>query len=414
MKSKLNFKQPKYIFPIIILPFVLFLGYKIIEFTKTDEQPIQTQKELSTSLGDVKADILSKNESYDKFYESREKRSMIMGIEDEKQNEKQAFNDNLSIKQKRYIDSLEIVREKLLKDLEAKRQRKNNTQQKYYEDNNEETSIDEDERNFQRQMKLLKMINGDDDESRKKEEEERQQELEEEKRNDPLKMMKKQMLFLDSLEQSKNPELQAKSKAQQRLFENQKKKEAFLNSTLEVSKESPNSREFNSISKKKKSKFIKAVIDESIKGYLGSRLRLRLLEDTFVGEHKMPKGTYLYAQISGFTLQRVNLNVVSVMLDDEIIPINLAIFDLDGLKGLYVPRSTFREMIRELSTGQNYMQNSPINEMSQGFFTSLFSGMLNSASEMIIKTIKANKVNLKYNSYVLLINERELNQNKIN
>jgi hypothetical protein len=147
--------------------------------------------------------------------------------------------------------------------------------------------------------------------------------------NDPVKNLKKQMLMMDSLEKSRDPKFQAQYKAEQTLKKNKEKMEKFLNSSLTV-KKAGISNEFNTISVKKEPNYVKAVIDEDIKGYLGSRIRFRLLEDVQAGRYVIPKGTILYGQISGFTLQRVNLNVVSVLVDGNILPINLSVFDIDG------------------------------------------------------------------------------------
>ena len=97
---------------------------------------------------------------------------------------------------------------------------------------------------------------------------------------------------------------------------------------------------------------------------MGSRIRFRLLEDVQAGRYVIPKGTILYGQISGFTL-KVNLNVVSVLVDGNILPINLSVFDIDGMQGLYVPASAFREMMRELGT--NSVQGTTFRKCSESF-----------------------------------------------
>ena len=145
---------------------------------------------------------------------------------------------------------------------------------------------------------------------------------------------------------------------------------------------------------------------------LGSRFRIRLLEDIFIGKKQkrlVRKGSFLYAEIAGFSQQRVYLSIVSVMTNNEIYPINLSIYDMDGLKGLYVPASAFREMIREL--GANSVQGVNV-ETGQGFFTSLASNLFRSTSEAVAAIIRKNKVKLKYNSYIYLINEQDLNKNE--
>ena len=218
------------------------------------------------------------------------------------------------------------------------------------------------------------------------------------------------MLFMDSLEKTKDPQYQREMMAQKRLRENKEKMNEFLNTTLDVHK-SNTIGQFNHISKEKPNNTIKAVIDENIKGYLGSRIRIRLLEDIFIGKKKMAvkKGSFLYAEISGFSMQRVELNIISVMIDNQIYPINLSIYDMDGIRGLYVPASTFREMTRQL--GANSVQGINV-ENGQGFFSSIASNLFRSASEAVVAIIRKNKVTLKYSTYIYLINEKELIKNK--
>lgn len=214
---------------------------------------------------------------------------------------------------------------------------------------------------------------------------------------------------MDSLEHANNPEYQEKLRVEKRLKENEKKMKDFLSKTHEVKKSSI-SNGFNHISREKEENFIKAVIDENIKGYLGSRIRIRLLEDVWVKNKKIGKGTILYAQISGFTLQRVNLNIVSVMANGEILPINLSIYDLDGMKGLYVPASAFREMMREFGT--NSMQGATLEQGSESFFTSFLTQAVQSTSTTIANLIRKNKAKIKYNTQILLINEKNLKENE--
>ncbi len=408
-KNKINFKSKKYIFPLIFLPFIIFIGYQIINFIeqKESQKEEERQKELSISLGEVRDSILNKNAAYDEFYKSRENRTMITNLEKE-QDSLLYYSETLDNKQKRLIDSIENEREKAFRNNGMGL----NQRKSYYTPNSSKQTknveIDEDEREYQRQVELIKMLNGTEKKLSQKQEE---KEEVEEKEVDPLRMMKEQMLFMDSIERARNPELKAQMEAQNILKRKQAKMEEFLNSTFNVSKKS-NSAAFNHISKEKTSNLIKAVIDENIKGYLGSRIRIRLLEDVFVGNTKMPKGTVLYALISGFGLQRVNLNIVSVMLEGEIFPINLSVYDNDGMKGLYVPRSAFREMMREIGSNTNYLQGSSMQNGNQNFYASLISGVINSASQTIAKVIRSNKVRLKYNSFVYLVDEKEL-KNKL-
>ena len=401
--KKLNFKQPKYIIPLIVLPFVMFFGYQGNQMLSKDDKKEIKKDELSTSLGETQDSILSKNEAYDQFFEKKDDRTMLDGL-DKENDSMNIYSDNLDAKQKRYIDSLNYVRKQQEK-------RDNEMRKSYY--NPTAPKYSNDDKDYKRSADIIRMLNDggsgktsqDKYDSRTADNYYKKDNSE----NDPIKNLKKQMLMMDSLEKSRDPKFQAQYKAEQTLKKNKEKMEKFLNSSLTV-KKAGISNEFNTISVKKEPNYVKAVIDEDIKGYLGSRIRFRLLEDVQAGRYEIPKGTILYGQISGFTLQRVNLNVVSVLVDGNILPINLSVFDIDGMQGLYVPASAFREMMRELGT--NSVQGTTLESGSESFFTSMASNLFSSASQTISNIIRKNKAKLKYNTYIYLINEKELKENE--
>jgi conjugative transposon TraM protein len=405
--KKLNFKQPKYIIPLIVLPFVMFFGYQGNQMLSKDDKKEIKKDELSTSLGETQDSILSKNEAYDQFFEKKDDRTMLDGL-DKENDSMNIYSDNLDTKQKRYIDSLNYVRKQQEK-------RDNEMRKSYY--NPTAPKYSNDDKDYKRSTDIIRMLN--DGGSGKTSQDNIDKKYDsrttdnyykkDNSENDPVKNLKKQMLMMDSLEKSRDPKFQAQYKAEQTLKKNKEKMEKFLNSSLTV-KKAGISNEFNTISVKKEPNYVKAVIDEDIKGYLGSRIRFRLLEDVQAGRYVIPKGTILYGQISGFTLQRVNLNVVSVLVDGNILPINLSVFDIDGMQGLYVPASAFREMMRELGT--NSVQGTTLESGSESFFTSMASNLFSSASQTISNIIRKNKAKLKYNTYIYLINEKELKENE--
>lgn len=156
---------------------------------------------------------------------------------------------------------------------------------------------------------------------------------------------------------------------------------------------------------------IKAIIDEDIKAVDGSRVRLRLLDDVEIGEVVVPKGAYLYATMSGFGSQRVKGNVKSLMVTDELLKVNLSIYDTDGLEGLYVPGSTFRETSKDVASsalGSNVNMN---NGAGGNSFTQWGMQAVQNAyqrtSNAISKSVKKNKAKLKYGTFVYLVNDKE-------
>ncbi|KUJ50067.1 conjugative transposon protein TraM [Chryseobacterium sp. JAH] len=394
--KKINFREKKYVLPLLALPFIFLFAFVANQFVK-EEIPKEKPKELSLSLGESQDSIMTKNDAYDSFFKKDDNRTMLGGL-DKEQDSLLSYEDQLSLSQKRKIDSLKAV----------------NSRQNQYQANGNLSSYynpkqEKDDQDYKRSSEIIKMLN---DKSYGKQEstyagipKENKQSVQQ----DPVKYLKQQMLVMDSLEKARDPEYQNKLNAENKLKANKEKMEEFLNSTFNVSKSGINN-DFNAVYKEKENSFIKAVIDEDNKGFLGSRIRLRLLEDIFVGNKKISKGSVLYGQISGFTMQRVDLKIISVFANGEILPINLSIYDVDGMKGLYVPQSVFRDMIREM--GSNSVQGTQMDMGGEGFFTTIGSKLFTSTSKSIANLIKTNKAKLKYNSYVFLIDEKQLKESQ--
>ena len=158
-------------------------------------------------------------------------------------------------------------------------------------------------------------------------------------------------------------------------------------------------------------KLIKAIIDEDIKAVDGSRVRLRLLDDVEINETTLKKGAYLYATMSGFSSQRVKGNITSILVNDELIKVSLSIYDTDGMEGLYVPSSSFRETGKEVASSAVSGNMSMNNGTSENSFAQWGMQAVQNAyqktTNAIGKAIKKNKVKLKYGTFVYLINSKE-------
>jgi conjugative transposon TraM protein len=382
---KIDFKQKKYILPIIIFPFTLLGFYLYKDTFKSDTSAVLVQKEgLQSGLSDVsesvkKNELQDKLENYENTYKNARGENGMSNIDQEKV-ELQAYD--------RYVTPRE----------ELKNEEIENTELKGYNPPKSKKS---------ESSELLNLFRNEPKNSRKLEEEE-----DEKPKYDPMDIMKKQANMMDSINKANDPEFQAEMKKLQKQELLEKELAKRKANALKVQKANATRFEFNTIKPVKENEFIKAIIDENVKGYAGSRIRIRLLEDVKIGTNLLSKGTYLYAIINGFTEQRVMMKIVSVMYQNKILPINLDIFDMDGMLGLYVPSSAFRDFTKEL--GSSTMQGQDLaSGNSQDFLMSTMSKAFQSTSQALASAIRKNKAKFKYNTYIFLIDEQEL-QNKNN
>lgn len=401
--KKINFKQPKYVLPLIALPFLCLLFYVGTSWGKgkkpTPEEEAkakQNTEEINPSIPDPSkevqnAEMKDKFEAYTDRFKKESDYSAVRSLDPTESNQRgihSVYNDN----EKRRIDSITAE----IKSRQLRQRTGGGYSGSGYmpsvQTGGRNSAMSETDRKLAQAMSELnqrRMRSGDNGPSRPQEDDYSKQ----------MRMFKQQMDYMDSLEKSRDPEYRANSK--------KKLKPAKIDTAtvkpLAVTKtNSINPRVFNTIRAEKSDLFIKAIIDENVQGYAGSRIRIRLLDDIQVGQELLLKGTYLYGLIYGFQAQRVLISITSVMVDNKVLPISLKLYDNDGLEGLYVPASKFREFTKELgANGAQGIQYSSEggNEIMTGLFTKLFTSTTTAAAQLI----KKDKAKLKYNTIVYLV-----------
>ena len=178
--------------------------------------------------------------------------------------------------------------------------------------------------------------------------------------------------------------------------------------------ESKNAGRFNTISAQKDidAPLIKAMIDKTTKAHEGTRLRFKLLDDVTINKTLLKKGTYLYGLVTGFGQQRVKATITSILVGNKFLKVRLSVYDNDGMEGFYVPESAFRDWMRE--AGSQAMQTNL--QLDNGSGSSLtgesvalqaLQNVYQSASTAVSANMRKNKARIKYNTIVYLINTNE-------
>lgn len=155
---------------------------------------------------------------------------------------------------------------------------------------------------------------------------------------------------------------------------------------------------------------IMAMIDQDVKATAGSRVRIRLLSDLFAGDVLIPKGTYVYGMVTGFQTQRVNISVKYIPFKEQSIPVQLDLFDNDGYLGLYVPGSNFREFTKEIGSQASQGMSTVVMADGSNVVNNILSQIFNSTTTTAANLIKKNKASLKYNYIVYLRDGSDVNQ----
>lgn len=136
----------------------------------------------------------------------------------------------------------------------------------------------------------------------------------------------------------------------------------------------------------------------------GQTVKLRLLEPLQAGNIVVPKNTLVSgsAKVQG---ERLDIQVSSLEYAGNIIPVELAVYDSDGQKGLSVPSSLEQEAAKEamanigagLGTSISFAQSA-----GQQVAMDLTRGLMQGGSQYLAKKFRTVKVHLKANYQVML------------
>lgn len=395
--KKINFKQPKYMLPAILYFPILFTGYFVIDMFYTEKAEIadptmQSTEYLNPNLpqAKVKDELDGKYESMLKSYGKIDDFSAIENIDGEEENQLEEYESKYSDSDLETMDSTAIAAqqraEEMQRQLQLSAERGNSMQ-----DGEMPLALSETERLIQELQREKEMREG----------------------------------LERALAQAREAGQNATETASQAgevtvngtitYNENAVNTPSDNDDTQEVVKRTRQTSDFfNTLSENEpQSNLIKAIIDEDIKAVDGSRVRLRLLDDIEIGSVVMPKGSYIYAIMSGFGSQRVKGSAKSLLYKDELIKVSLSIYDTDGLEGLYVPSSSFRETSKEvassaMSGNMSMNQGSYDNSLAQWGMQAV-QNAYQRTTNAISKSIKKNSAKLKYGTFVYLVNGKEKN-----
>ena len=394
--KKINWKQPKYMIPLIIYFPLLFVGYFVIDLFHTEKAEIPdglaTTEYLNPDLPEAKMKgdgIGNKYESMLKSYGKIDDYSALGNIERNEEETREEYESKYTDEEREQLEAQEAA-----KLAEMQRQLQESAQKgQEIAQGGSPSEEDRIARSKQREQEAMDELNRAIAQAR-------------------LQAQQSMMPAATDTADAGQREGKVEASDKKKTDDDEEPQEV-------VKKVKITSDYFNTLcDNDKETSLIKAIIDENIKAVDGSRVRLRLLDDIEINDVVVPKGSYLYATMSGFGSQRVKGNVQSIMVDDDIVKVSLALYDTDGLEGLYVPSSQFRETTKDVGSGALSNTSSLTNSSTTSgnslatWGAQTITNAVQKTSNAISKAIKKNNVKLKYGTFVYLINSRSNKKDK--
>ena len=398
--KKINFKQPKYMIPLLVLLPLLFIGYQasnMLSFESEVDDGLAETESVNTDLPEINASKeLETKSKYQAMLDGFGKVTDYTAVsQTEKEEERKMEVESLyKESEKQRIDSLMAVQA-----AEAEKLRKEFQQQQ-----DQWKSEREAARNGSNVVSRNQALEEELIRDKKRQEDEYQQLLKQMQLIQKMSNGEKILTEEDKAQQLKN---QIAMQERARVLDSIAKAQA----PLAVTKASEaNEAYFNTVTEESgKPSLIKARVDRVEKVRDGSRIRLRLSEDIEIEGTLMKEGTYVYATVNGFSAQRVMANVTSILVGDEIKKIDLAVYDLDGMEGFFVPSSSFREVSKDvganaMNMNMNLNSNSGNMNMESLAMQSL-QQVVQGTTQAVSKNIRQNRARIKYNTNVYLVDK---------
>jgi uncharacterized protein YfkK (UPF0435 family) len=146
-------------------------------------------------------------------------------------------------------------------------------------------------------------------------------------------------------------------------------------------------------------KAIPAIIDGKQKVMDGGAVKLKLTDSVVLKDQVIPKGQEIFG-VCSVTNQRLLLTIQNIRLAQQIIPVNLTVFSLDGMPGIPAPEA---ELGGAASNGaDNAMQSMQFMTMDPSLGAQAAAGGINAAKGLFSKKVKKIRVKLKDQFPVLL------------
>lgn len=376
--KKINLRDPKYIFPLIIAAPLIFLAYIIAGFFPDSDNTQVASEGLNLEVPDANTDdILSKYDAMSQRFARDDDAYTAMGEIGMDIEGKESLEDAYSDAEKERIDrenaeraaqeeALRQMQESFARSRERVRTAGTVNAAQAQEDDYAESYRQMQQLAEQRQRLMQSFINGGS--------------AAEEKKPEPVVVTPPEP-----------PKLVLKSSA-------------------------ANADKFHTISDTDitgDDALIKAMIDKTTKAHEGTRLRFKLLDDVTIEDVELKKGTYLYGTVVGFGQQRVMAEVSSILVGNKFLKVSLAVFDNDGMEGFYVPESAFRDFMKNagasaVSNNINFTSGNYGSEISgENIALQALQNVYSAGTNAISANMRKNRAKIKYNTIVYLINSKE-------
>lgn len=153
---------------------------------------------------------------------------------------------------------------------------------------------------------------------------------------------------------------------------------------------------------------IRAVVHETQTLVSGSVIKLRLLDAVYINGIYIPKDQFVFGEVS-LSGERLNITINSMRASSQLFPVELNVYDMDGMEGIYIPGAISRDVAKQ--GGERSIQGMGIMSLDPSLSAQAANAGIEITKNLLSKKVKLVKVQVKAGYQIMLLDNKQ-NKNK--
>jgi len=151
---------------------------------------------------------------------------------------------------------------------------------------------------------------------------------------------------------------------------------------------------------------IEAIVQENQVLVSGAVIKLRLLNDITINSTHIPKDNFVFGT-SSLNGERLKIEIHSIRYNNSLFPVNMEVYDMDGLPGIYIPGAITRDVAKQ--SADNGLQTAGVTSMDPSLAGQATAVGINAAKTLLSKKAKLVRVFVKA-GYKILLKDKNIQQ----
>jgi conjugative transposon TraM protein len=149
---------------------------------------------------------------------------------------------------------------------------------------------------------------------------------------------------------------------------------------------------------------VQAVVHQTQTAVEGATIKLRIINDVYINGILIPKDNFVFgtASLSG---ERLNITITGIRYKNALFPVQLAVVDMDGIDGIYVPGAITRDVAK--GAAERGVQGVDITTLNPSIGAQAANAGIEAAKTLLTRKAKLIRVTVKAGYQVLLRDEKQ-------